>query len=61
MSDLPSDPEPASPLPYPEITPASVPDEARQTSPAPGEDDTGRPHDADGTGGPHRAATALFR
>lgn len=34
-----------APVPYPEIIPDSSPDEAPQTSPAPQEDETGRPHD----------------
>lgn len=45
MSDVPDEPNPASPPPYPEITPNPGFEEAPQTSPAPEEDDTGRPHD----------------
>lgn len=51
MSDIPAPPQPSqpsqpSPPPaYPEITPNPGFEEAPQTSPAPQEDDTGRPHD----------------
>ncbi len=42
--DAPSELPPLTP-PYPEIDPASSPDEAPQTSPVPQDDDSGRPHD----------------
>jgi hypothetical protein len=45
MSDVPNDPNPDAPPPYPEITPNPGIEEAPQTSPTPQEDDTGRPHD----------------
>ena len=45
MSDLPVQPDPTAPPPYPEITPNPAPEEAPQTSPVPQEEETGRPHD----------------
>ena len=46
MTADPTDPDPAAqPAPYPEIVPNTSPEEAPQTDPAPGEADTGRPHD----------------
>lgn len=45
MSDIPGQPDPNAPPPYPEITPDNAPDEAPHTSPVPQEEETGRPHD----------------
>ena len=44
MSDLPPQDSNAPPA-DPEITPNRAPEEAPQTSPAPQEEETGRPHD----------------
>lgn len=45
MSDIPDQPNPPAPTPYPEITPNPGIEEAPDTPPSPQEDDTGRPHD----------------